>query len=336
MKNLQHILALILLMLSISCNKPEAENIDPTDFKSNFQAKKKTLKVKLITKEAPFEKREGHTSVTFNNKIWIIGGYEGYGGNPRNDIWQSKDGMSWTKLLATKHFSPRTSHTTTLFKDKLWVIGGNEIPNRKNDVWHSEDGIIWKEVTDKANFSSRSSHTALSFNDKLWVIGGLDQDKNPLNDVWQSKNGVDWIQVTSNAAFSPRFNHTAFVFDNKIWVIGGKDGIGASNKVSVKNDVWYSKNGIDWVQATSEAPFLPRSGHTSAVYDNSIWVLGGSDKSSNKIGDAWCSKDGSVWKPVAESEFLKRTAHTTTVFDKKMWVIAGINDFTTNDVWALQ
>jgi len=335
MKTIHNIWVLALLSFAISCEKTTLEEqatIASTDFKSSFKTNKKTLKIKLINDEASFEKREGHTSVTYDNTLWVIGGHKGYD-NVSNDIWRSEDGVVWKQLLAAKHFSPRTSNTTTIFKNSLWVIGGTELPNRKNDVWRSGDGVFWKEVTNNAGFSERSSHTALAFDKKLWVIGGLKDNHKSENDVWYTKNGIDWIQATPNAAFPPRFDHTSFVHDSKMWVVGGKDGY--PSKIDVKNDVWYSKNGVDWVQATPNAAFLPRGSHTSVIYDKKMWVLGGSDNASNKFNDAWCSKDGVVWKQVLEHEALKRAAHTTTVYDKKMWVIGGTNGMYTNDVWAL-
>jgi len=51
--------------------------------------------------------------------------------------------------------------------------------------------------------------------------------------------------VISNAGFSERADHTSVVFKNKIWVIGGSavnDGF--------KNDVWFSEDGVSWIEAT--------------------------------------------------------------------------------------
>ncbi|MEM8509125.1 MAG: hypothetical protein AAF717_14935 [Bacteroidota bacterium] len=335
-KTIQHTLALA-LFVSFSCEKPDAVTtaLQVTPFTSGVQSVAQTLQITPVTEEAQFVKREGHGSVTFKNKIWVTGGYEGIGGNARNDIWYSKDGALWKQSLASKHFSPRTSHTTTVFKDKIWVIGGNEISNRKNDVWRSKDGMFWQEVTAKASFSKRSSHTTVVFDNKLWVIGGLDQDKKAKNDVWYSKDGAQWIQATANASFSPRFEHTSFVYAGKIWVVGGKEGIGFSNKFSVKSDIWCSKNGMDWIQVTTDAAFLPRSGHTSPVYDNKIWVIGGADTESNKMADAWYSEDGKSWKLALKHIALNRAAHTTVVQNKKMWVVAGIENQTKNDVWVV-
>ena len=37
----------------------------------------------------------------------------------------------------------------------------------------------------------------------------------------------------------------------------------------------FAVEGINWVQATESAPWKERFGHTSVVFDNKIWVIGG-------------------------------------------------------------
>ena len=45
-----------------------------------------------------------HTSVGFNNKMWIIGGYNKKDGSGvfhffEYDVWYSPDGIEWTRIL---------------------------------------------------------------------------------------------------------------------------------------------------------------------------------------------------------------------------------------------
>ena len=37
------------------------------------------------TASAPFSKRDGHSSVVFDNKLWVIAGYDD--GSLKNDVW---------------------------------------------------------------------------------------------------------------------------------------------------------------------------------------------------------------------------------------------------------
>jgi hypothetical protein len=352
MKKIQFLLFLVLLSFAISCDKSTLEETSKTktNFQSIFRANDsdKILESELVVNKAPFEKRGNHTSVAFDNKLWVVAGITNIYGDYQNDIWSSEDGVLWSKALKGKYFPSRFAHTLTVFKNKMWVIGGMDkdiitydgekeiFLNDYNKVWQSDNGEFWEEVTSNTPFSKRANHTAVAFKKKLWVIGGISfaQDK-PTNDVWYSENGKDWIQATPNANFSPRYGHTSFVYDDKIWVIGGRESYipGESER---KNDVWYSENGIDWVQATPNAAFAPRAYHTSVVYKKRMWVLGG-NWGSNTTESAWCSKDGITWEKATQQEFLKRHGHTTTVFDNKMWVINGHDGYTSkNDIWVLE
>ena len=124
-----------------------------------------------------------------------------------------------------------------------------------------------------------------------------------------------------------RNQHTSLVYKNKMWVIGGFD-------INRKNDVWHSRDGSNWVQATGDAGWSVRSGHSSLVYDDKMWVLGG-NVSSTHINDVWYSTNGINWEQAtASAAWSSRDSHTSLVYDNKMWVLGGENDGSgKNDVW---
>ena len=87
------------------------------------------------TASASFSTRRGHTSVVFNNKMWVIGGYTG--SSNLNDVWYSSDGATWTRATASASFSKRRHHTAVVFDNKMWVIGGYDNGGANlNDVWY--------------------------------------------------------------------------------------------------------------------------------------------------------------------------------------------------------
>jgi ABC-type Fe3+-hydroxamate transport system substrate-binding protein len=89
------------------------------------------------------------------------------------------------------------------------------------------------------------------------------------------------------------------VFDNKLWVLGGlylESGHGGAVIDFYLNDEWSSPDGSNWTRTppywpglkTSE-PWGERAYHTSAVFNNQIWVLDG-DEQWPEYGiryDAW-------------------------------------------------
>jgi hypothetical protein len=278
------------------------------------------------TNSAGWSGRRGHTSVVFDNKMWVLGGWDTIFGSRgcRNDVWYSTDGINWTQATDSAGWSPRWGHTSVVFDNKMWVLGGGY-----NDVWYSSDGVNWIEATDSAGWSGRYGHTSVVFYNKIWVIGGW-STVSPYyrNDVWFSSDGVNWTCVTASARWSPRAWHTSVVFDNKIWVLGGLDLYGLYS-----NDVWYSTDGINWTQA-GLAGWSGRAWHTSVVFDNKIWVLGGDDGYINR-NDVWYSMAGVNWvQTTSSSRWSPRIRHTSVVFDNKIWVMGGMDTIRfKNDVW---
>ena len=85
------------------------------------------------TANAGWSARECHTSVVFDGKMWVLGGYDGEG--LKKDVWYSTDGVNWTQATANAGWSARATHTSVVFDGKMWVIGGQD-GSYKNDVWY--------------------------------------------------------------------------------------------------------------------------------------------------------------------------------------------------------
>jgi len=276
-----------------------------------------------------FSRREGHSSVVFNGKFWVIGG--GYNGDLKNDVWSSTDGTTWTMVNESAGFSPRIYHTSVVYDNKMWVIGGTDGSNFMNDVWYSSDGVIWTQATGSAAFPARYEYTSLVFDNKMWVIGGIGNGF--LNDVWYSADGVIWTQATGSAAFPARYGHSSVVYNNKMWVIGGESD-------TLMHDAWYSADGITWLSATNSAAFSPREGHSSVVFNNQMWVIGGTDDHYNFFNDVWYSMDGATWiQANASAPFAPRSNHASVVSPdgSRMLVIGGLSNSpiygAKNDIW---
>jgi leucine-zipper-like transcriptional regulator 1 len=269
------------------------------------------------TTSAAWSGRYGHTSVVFDNKIWVLGG--GYEGRFNNDVWYSTDGVNWFCATDSAGWSKRGYHTSVVFNNKIWVLGGRD-PYNRNDVWYSTDGVNWTQATPSAGWSGRWEHTSIVFDNKIWVLGAGESG----DDIWYSTDGVNWTCVTSSAGWSPRGRHTSVVFDNKMWVLGGY-------YYNNYNDVWFSADGINWTCATDSAEWSPRCSHTSVVFDDKMWVLGGIYQTET-YNDVWFSSNGTNWtQATANAGWLPRYFHTSVVFENRMWVLGGGDCL--NDVW---
>ena len=87
---------------------------------------------------APFGGRYGSQVLSFNGKLWLIGGNNN--GTLMNDVWSSTNGSAWNQVLAPTvsgtpaQFSPREDFGALVFNNAMWVIGGFSQGVNHNDV----------------------------------------------------------------------------------------------------------------------------------------------------------------------------------------------------------
>jgi hypothetical protein len=179
-------------------------------------------------------------SVVFAGKIWLFGGFDGK--NYYNDIWNSSDGVKWTRALTQAEWSPRNIANVVVFKNRVWIIGGGVIdgeptnnPKSNDEIWSSADGIKWKLETNKSSISFIG--TPIVFDEKLWLVGA-NRDGNFARSSLVTIDGVTWSQ--ESAPWSPRELVAAWVFDNKLFITGGKYSVmeNGETKFIYSNDVW--------------------------------------------------------------------------------------------------
>lgn len=101
-----------------------------------------------------------------------------------------------------------------------------------------------------------------------------------------------------------------------------------------------SPNSTGWVQVTAHAPFTGRYGLSGAVFNNSMWVIGGAASNANAsvtywYGDVWSSSDGLNWNQTnGAAPFGGRYGSQALAYNGKLWLIGGNQSGTImNDVW---
>lgn len=242
----------------------------------------------------PCGNRYSFSAAVFDDKMWILGGFADHN---YSDVWSSPNGVDWTRATDSAAWGPRYSAATVAFGGRLWVVGGIG-PLPKNDVWSSADGIHWTLVTEGAPWAPRIGHSAVVLGDKLWVIGGLYRDNGQdhyATDVWRSPDGVNWTRATEHAGWPGRTG-PVIAFDDKLWILGGVYGEGSGHTGGdvFLNDVWYSGDGVNWIQEPSPS-WVPRAGHAAASFNNKLWICGGAYYVSGwpggttvMLNDVWC------------------------------------------------
>jgi hypothetical protein len=250
------------------------------------------------------------------------------------DITDTTPGRKWTEVTKSAPFGSRTGFTSAEYQGKLWIIGGSGNAGTDGDAWYTSDGITWNRVSSADMVPQHLGASSAVFRDALWVIGGSDeQTYTPGNGIWYSGNGINWSEIQPKTVFPARSWHSTVVFRDRIWIIGGNRG---TIHDDLTNDVWYSDDGISWVQATPAAGFSPRSDHSSFVYQDKIWVIGGCD-STGYLNDVWYSGDGIHWAKVpASAPFATDTSFHAVVFDNRMWVLKTSYEQRADSPWGTE
>ncbi len=92
-----------------------------------------------------------------------------------------------------------------------------------------------------------------------------------------------------------------------------------------------------WTRAASHAPWQTRCYHSTVVFKNKIWILGGYHESVTQrysLNDIWCSEDGVSWTLVTDNApWSIRYGMGVGVLDDRLWLIGGSSDDGLNDVW---
>ncbi len=132
----------------------------------------------LINNEAPWEKRQYHEVIVYDNLMWVIGGWDGF--SNRNDVWYSQDGVTWHELKNTPWYGRHASSVYN-YKKSLWMVAGN----MWNDSWRLNNLVCESVTSQPSNQLALSSSNATfstifpgNYNSYQW--------QTKINNVWQN------------------------------------------------------------------------------------------------------------------------------------------------------
>jgi len=273
-----------------------------------------------VTRHAAWSNRYDHASVVFNNKIWVIGGYnpgQVKGDTYYEDVWSSADGESWTLENGNAPWLGRRGHSVVVFDDgsgeAMYLTGGFSVNEESgyrqynNDVWKSSDGKNWNEIKPRVYPIGDSTYTS------------------------------DWF---------PRMNHSCLVANHNgtdyMYIIGGYtmlEDIGGRYSVKYFNDVWRSTDGVTW-DSLAHNDYGIRAEHAAAVdpATGRIYVQGGTHgvifdpvmNGSHPIQNwqaIWSTGDGTDWSMELDtslnSGYLWRADHQMVFYRNELWSLPG-------------
>lgn len=94
-------------------------------------------------------------------------------------------------------------------------------------------------------------------------------------------------------------------------------------------------------QVLDVAPWPARYGLGAAVFQNRLWVLGGTHTlhDGTQLNDVWSTDDGEHWKQeLISAPWQPRWCHAVFAFSEKLWVVGGLSSVQPirhhNDIWS--
>ncbi|DBA02522.1 TPA: hypothetical protein N0F65_010994 [Lagenidium giganteum] len=226
--------------------------------------------------EAPFRRRFGHSLTAFEDgvdgveRLVLLGGFSP---DPATDVWTSDDGFNWVEVTQQQvPWTGRGWHCSVVFASQLWVLGGSPL---NSQVWSTRSVIHgpWQQHAD-APWPPRAAHACAShrivtnvtegddsIEEVMFVTGGWDGTSLP--DVWRFDTTGSWTLLQEAAPWRARAWHSLVSFDSRVpadvllgprlWLLGGGIVGQGIDKMVPFSDVWYTRDGVHWIEASSDA-----------------------------------------------------------------------------------
>lgn len=254
---------------------------------------------------AQFQRRHVHSTLLFNDGLWVIGG-DTHQGFYNHDVLSSNDGTTWTEVLApgTPPWQPRALQISGVYGGKLWTGGGQTLLGPEeayeyfNDLWSSEDGEHWTQVAISGPESeSRWAgcgmvESFVEFQGRMWLVGCARYREvagHELHaEVWSTNDGVAWTRH-STPPWAGKGWHNVVVWDGKLWALFGytqgdpKNGWAAGNA----NEAWFSEDGETWTSLPVDAPVPGSHAQGVAVREDALLYSGGNYSFVAEDKSAW-------------------------------------------------
>jgi hypothetical protein len=174
----------------------------------------------------------------------------------------------------------------------------------------------WIELTANAAFPKSYNFQLFSIRDTLWAFHSEGN--------WYSLDGKTWTKsVLTNSIHNLAFLDYVY-FNNVVYGLGHFEG--NIEKYKLTTEIYKTTDLRTWT-ISKESNLPRRFFYHPFVFNNKIWIIGGSDGTS-EYADVWNSENGVTWKKIADNlPFGKRENSQFILFNNKIYML-------NNDVWS--
>ncbi|ODV89918.1 hypothetical protein CANCADRAFT_31017 [Tortispora caseinolytica NRRL Y-17796] len=292
-----------------------------------------------LSSTSPFP-RYGHAASDIasieSNEIFIFGGLKGR--DMLQDLWAINASTFECRLIVSDSPpAPRIGHSCVLV-DNAFIVYGGDTKQHPTDKLDTDLHVLntltrqWRtiKIPETAHPGGRYGHSLCSLGSKLYLFGGQ-RDSEFFNDIYEfdlenlltSKSQGEWVLLpVSGNAPNPRTNHSMIIYRNTLILFGGTDS------VNWFNDVWcFDLSTSQWTEI-STAGFVPVpcEGHTAALVDDAMYVLGGRSAESEDLNLLSALKLSSMRWFMFQNMGTgpsPRSGHSMSVSGSKIYVLGG-------------
>ena len=267
-----------------------------------------------VTTNAGFPARSYPLVLVFQNRLWVIGGFD-QNGDLLTDVWSSPDGIAWTRATNTLPVAAAgTRLPGVVFGGRMWIF--DHVTNT-TDVYASTDGVTWTLMSTIA--STFGEGKTLVFDGRMRF-----SEADGIIVSFDSTDGVNWSQYEVVSGLSTGSLNDTFMYNGRLnYSYGTKIGLrDAKNKFATVatlaysparmlsynqvfwafgSEVLTSTDGVAWFGATAlnlyccRAPeLLQRIQYDITVFQNRLWLIGGIDAAGEVRSDVWQSVGAGV------------------------------------------
>ena len=202
--------------------------------------------------------RHGHTSVEYNNKMYMFGGKDG--NTTYYDTWEyDLTTTTWTKKALAPSSYARYEHTSIIYNGDMYVFGGYDGTNYFNNILKYDiTNDTWSEYNDGTSSgtpTARYGHISVIMQNEMIIFGGTTQSGhvedsymfNFVDSSWNLLDNDDSNRPTDSYSttaeiqyYNPTDNHY------KLFVFGGETPL--TNKLYVAD---ISRNNVTNTTSTT-------------------------------------------------------------------------------------
>jgi Secretion system C-terminal sorting domain len=289
--------------------------------------------------------RDGSEMIQLGRNLYLFGGWNPYlePQSTNSEVYVSSGKLSEWKKLPDAPWSGRHTFGKAVLNDGYAYIWGGDYASGDldNDCWRTRDFMNWEKRNEACPFGNRSMYAAWSDGFTLYTMCGQVSDKKEdgvFSDLWQSSDGgLTWQQSATNLPFAGQnLSGTVTVFNNRFYLVTGGEFDRSEGSLyrTVSSQVWVSDDkGSTWTRKP-DAPFRPRQYANTIVFDEKIWVIGGSDTVGQNMRDVWYMTPDEAWHELGSTPWEERHASSVAVYNENKLVVAC--GHLKKDAWVLE